>query len=79
MKTYVHFDLDGTIRSVVHFKAPAGAGMTLTNRAGSFVAELEGVRLKGDQSDVETVRDLARSHRISTPVSRVTLAKKSAR
>ncbi len=76
MRTYLHFDFEGAIHSVVRVNAPAGAGMMLASRAGLSVAEAEGVKLKGDETDVERVRALAKTHMVSPPVVRPTPARK---
>jgi hypothetical protein len=76
MRTHVHFDVEGVIHSIVHVTAPEGAGMMLAARPGLSVAETEGLRFKGDASDLAKVRALAKSHKVSLQAARLVPDKK---
>jgi hypothetical protein len=75
MKIYANYDLAGTIRSMVSLDAPKEAGLMLAPEAGVLVAEVDGVKLKSAQ-DLDALREIAASHRVSSPMPRCTLAKK---
>lgn len=78
MKVYVHYDSEGTIRSLVSMDAPKGAGAMLTPKAGHFVAEVEGLKFKGAIPTHEELAEIARTHKVSLPgPARLTLTKKS--
>ncbi len=75
MKTYAHYDVDGSIRALVVTKLPKGMGMMLAPEPGLMVGEIEDVKLKvKTEHDVEVVRELADSHRIAA--ARCTLKKR---
>jgi hypothetical protein len=78
MAIHAHYDHTGAIRALITTNAPKerSAGMTMTPRPGHFVAEVEGVKFKSDPPSPEEVRALAASHRIATPLPRVTLVRK---
>jgi hypothetical protein len=77
MKIYVHYDSEGTIRSLVTAHAPKGAGAMLTPKAGYFVAEVEGLKFKGEAPTHEELAEIARTHKVSLPGPRCVLTKKS--
>jgi len=77
MKILANYDLSGRIRSLTWSDAPKGVSIMLTPRPGEIVAEVEGHNLADKRPPTEKeLRDLARNHRIETPLARRTLAKK---
>ncbi len=76
MKIFAHFDSEGTIRALVWINAPEGVGLMLAPEPGTFVAEIEGLKFKSDKPDLEELREIARSHKVSTPLPRCKLEKK---
>jgi hypothetical protein len=75
MKIYAHYDLTGTIRSIVSLDAPKDAGLMLAPQAGVIVAEVDGVKLKSAQ-DLDELRQIATTNKVSSPTPRCTLSKK---
>jgi hypothetical protein len=75
MNIYAHHDGDGTIHSMVAVNAPDGAGMALAPRPGELVSEIEGVTLKSGVHQVEALQEIARTHKVSTPLHRCKLTK----
>lgn len=76
MKVYAHYDLVGTIRSLVTVEGPQQAGMMLVPKPGVFVAEIEGLKLKSGKADPEALREIVGTHKVSTPLPHCTLVKK---
>ena len=76
MVVYVHHDLQGNIHSLVVVNAPEGAGVRPAPQPGQFVAEVEGLELTPDKLNFDTLREIAASHGIKTPVPRCKLVKK---
>jgi hypothetical protein len=78
MKVYAHHDETGTIHSLVIVDAPKGAGALLAPKAGELVTEVEGLKVKTGAGgpDVDALREVARSHKISTAVPRSKITKK---
>ena len=78
MKIYVHYDAEGNIHSVFSVDAAEGGGAMLAPEAGLFVGEveIEGMELRSDQSNSETLLEIANTYKITTPVPRLQLAKK---
>jgi hypothetical protein len=75
MKIYANYDFTGTIRSMVSLDAPNEAGLILALEVGVRVAEVDGVKLKSAR-DLDVLREIAASHKVSSPMSRCTLVKK---
>jgi hypothetical protein len=75
MKTFVHHDSAGTIRSLITVNAPKGMSVMMTPKPGEFATETEDLGLKGT-ADVEAVRKAVRNHRIAISPSRSTPVKK---
>jgi hypothetical protein len=76
MKIFAHYDSTGAIQSLVVVNAPEGHGPMLAPKPGLFVAEVEGLKLKSETPDVETLREIARTHKVASPSPRCTLVKK---
>lgn len=65
MKTFAHFDDEGSIQSVVTVDGPENVDGGLVPAPGMFVDEVEGVDLKPDKMDVEAARELVERHRVA--------------
>jgi len=76
MAIYVHYDGTGSIHSLISVHAPPGAGMMLVPNPGVFVAEIEGLQFKADVPTPEELSEIAKTHKVSSPVPRCKLAKK---
>ena len=78
MKIYVHYDAEGNIHSVFSVDAPEGGGAMLAPEAGLFVGEveIEGLELRSDESNAETLLEIANTYKVTTPVPRLQLTKK---
>lgn len=75
MKIYAQFDSTGRIQSLTALTAPEGFGAVLVTGPGSFVAEVEGVRLdEGDVKDAEKLREIATRHKSVKTFPRTRLA-----
>jgi hypothetical protein len=68
--------LQGNIHSLEAVNAPEGVGMMLTPQPGQFVAEVEGPELTPDEANFDTLRAIAASHVVETPLPRCKLVKK---
>ena len=77
MKTFAHFDSTGTIRALITVNAPKGVSAMLTPKPGLFVAEVEGLKVKSGAPDLEALREIAKAHKVATPLACYPLAKKS--
>ena len=76
MKVYAHHDDDGNIHSFVTTDTPKGAGLMLTPNPGHSVSEIEGVKVNGDESDFDRLREIGATQRLSKPPARIGLTKK---
>ena len=76
MKVYAHHDDQGNIHSFVTTDEPKGAGLMLIPSHGQFVTEVEGVKVSGDASDFDRLREIAATQKLSKPPARITLVKK---
>jgi hypothetical protein len=77
MSLFAHYDVSGNIRSLTWFNAPKGISLLLTPRPGETVAEVEGQSLGSSNPTDKILRDIARSHVITQPISHCTLKKKA--
>jgi hypothetical protein len=78
MAVFAHFDSEGSIRALVNVNAPPGMSIMLTPKPGSFVAEVEGLKLKSQGfAGLEELHEIAQTHKISSPVPRCKLTKKA--
>ena len=79
MKIYAYYDLEGNIHSLLSVDAPEGGSAPLAPEAGLFVSEIEaeGIELKSDESDFETLLEIAKTYKITTPIPRLKLTKKT--
>ena len=78
MKTYVQFDADGKIHSIVTVEAPDGVRAMVDVEPGLRVTELDAPELAAlaTDSDVKKVRSLMRDYRVSLPAAtKATLTK----
>jgi hypothetical protein len=76
MVVYAYYDRQGNIQSLLTVNAPEGAGVMLAPKSGQFVVEVEGLELTPDKLNLDTLREIAASHGIKTPVPRCKLVKK---
>jgi hypothetical protein len=79
MKIYAYYDVEGNIQSLISVEAAEGASAMRAPEPGLFVAEieLEGLELKSDASDPEVLFEIAESYKVTTPLSRLKLIKKT--
>ena len=78
MKTYVQYDTDGRIHSIVTVDAPAGVRAMVDVEPGLSVAEIEGAEFKppATDSDMSNVRALTQGYRVVVPAgTKATLTK----
>ena len=78
MKTYVQFDADGKIHSVVTVEAPDGVRAMVDVEPGLTVAEIDFADFKAPTTDTEAdkIRALTQEYRVSVPAAaKVTLTK----
>ena len=78
MRTYVQFDADGTIHSIVTVDAPEGVRAMVDVEPGLSVAEIDSAALKAPttDSDVDKIRALMQGNRVSVPAAaKATLTK----
>ena len=76
MKLFADHDASGKIHSLTWFNAPAGVSLMLTLQPGHLVAEVEGHNLGNQIPSEQTLRDIAKTSTISTPITTVKLSKK---
>jgi hypothetical protein len=69
MKTYVQFDADGRIHSVVTVEAPDGVRAMVDVEPGLSVAEIDVADLKAPamDSEMDTFRALTQQYRVAVP------------
>jgi hypothetical protein len=72
-----NYDVSGKIRSVTWSNAPRGVSLMLTPRPGEFFAEIEGHSLTDRVPTEQELRELIGRHRISNPIQRTALTKRS--
>ena len=79
MRTYVQFDTDGKIQSVVTIDAPDGVRAMVDVEPGLSVAEIDAAELKAatTDSDVEKIRALSQEYRVSVPAAAKATLKKA--
>jgi hypothetical protein len=78
MKTYVQFDTDGTIHSIVTIEGPNGVRGMVDVEPGLSAAEVDIPELKpaATDSDLNNVRAVAQKYRVSvSPAAKATLTK----
>jgi hypothetical protein len=78
MKTYVQFDADGAIHSIVTVDAPEGVRAMVDVEPGLSVAEIDGAGFKPPTTDSEmsNVRALTQGYRVAVPAgTKATLTK----
>jgi hypothetical protein len=76
MVVYAYCDRQGNIHSLLTVNAPERAGVMLAPQSGQFVAEVEGLELTPDKLNSDTLREIAASHVVKTPLPRCKLVKK---
>jgi hypothetical protein len=64
MRTFAHFDSQGTIQSLITIDAPEGVNGGLVPAPGMLVDEVEGVSLKPDELDVEAASAIIERQRV---------------
>jgi hypothetical protein len=78
MRTYVQFDADGTIHSIVTVDAPEGVRAMVDVEATLSVAEIDLPEVKAPttESEVDRLRVLMQGYRVSIPsAAKATLTK----
>jgi hypothetical protein len=76
MKTYAHHNRDGSITSLISLNLPESAGLLLTPKAGVYVTEIEGIKLKGELPEFGELREIMRTRKISNSAHVSVLTKK---
>jgi hypothetical protein len=76
MKIYAHYDSEGNIHSLIAADEYEGLEVSLSPKPGLLVGEIEGLEVK-DAQDLEALRKIVESYRVSTPNARIKLSKKS--
>jgi hypothetical protein len=76
MRTYVHFDSEGTIGSLVAVDGPEGVAGGLVPKPGFFVDEVKGVKLTFDERGLEAAGRLVEEHKVAPAPSPRKLVKK---
>jgi hypothetical protein len=79
MKTYVQFDREGKIHSIVTVEAPPGVHAMVDVEPGLSVAEVDAAKLKAatTDSDVDKMRALTQEYRVSVPAAAKATLKKA--
>jgi len=78
MKTYMQFDADGKIHSIVTVEAPDGVRAMVDVEPGLSVAEIDTAEIKTPTTDseVDKIRTLTHNYRVSVPAAaKATLTK----
>jgi hypothetical protein len=75
MKVVAHHDADGNIRSLQSFEGPEEITLMLTPGPGAYVSEVDGVKVESGERGIETLAELAKTHKVSVPSRRCTLEK----
>jgi DUF1009 family protein len=78
MKTYVQFNADGKIHSIVTIEAPDGVRAMVDVEPGLSVAEIDTAEFKAaaTDADVEKISALTQDYRVSVPAAaKATLTK----
>jgi len=82
MRIFAHYDLTGTIRALITVEARKGAIAMPTPPPGLFVTEIKGLKLdslkikSGAPDVIETLRVIAKTHKVETPLPDCKLTKK---
>ncbi len=76
MKLSVHYDPSGKIRSFVAVEGLKDHGMMLVSKAGTLVAEVEGVTLDSGVEGLKKLRDLAKNYLVEEPAASRKLVKR---
>ena len=77
MKTYVQFDADGKIHSIVTVEAPDGVRAMVDVEPGLSVAEIDAAEFKAPTTaaEVDKISRLAHEYRVSVPKATLTKVK----
>ena len=76
MKLSVHYDPSGKIRSFVAVEGLKDHGMMLVSKAGTLVAEVEGVTLDSGVEGLKKLRELAKNYLVEEPAMSRKLVKR---
>ena len=76
MKIYAYHDAAGNIHSLVSLHAPEGFEVYIAPKPGEFVSEIVGLDLKPESINKETLKEIARTHTVSSAPHHGTLVKK---
>jgi len=67
MKIFAYHDSTGTIYSLVSVHGPERISVMLTPpKPGLFISEVEGLELKAGAGEADALRQIGKSHRVST-------------
>jgi hypothetical protein len=79
VKIYAYYDLEGNIQSLISVEAAEGAFAMRVPQPGQVVAEIEieGLELRSKASDPEALFEIAESYKVTTPLPRLKLIKKT--
>jgi hypothetical protein len=78
VKTYVQFDADGRIHSIVTVEGPNGVRAMVDVEPGLSVAEIDATELEPPttDSDIDRIRAVTQDYRVSVPAAvKATLTK----
>ena len=67
MKTFAHFDSRGAIHSLVVIDDSEGVAGGVTPEAGMLVDEIQDVKLKADNLDIDLATDIAERYEVVQP------------
>jgi hypothetical protein len=78
MTVFAHYDSEGNVRALISVEASEGFGAMVAPEPGLFVAEVDpaGSKLEADELTPETLSEIAKSHKVATPLPRAKLTKR---
>ena len=72
-KLTAHYDSNGNIRALLCQEGPATVKSGVMPKPGHFVAEVEGLEVKGGAKDTDALAVLAKSHKVGgSPACKLT-------
>jgi hypothetical protein len=76
MQLIAHYDADGTIHALLRVDAPEAISVMVTPEPGLFAGELDNAELEADDGGAEALEMLLKTHRVTTPLPRLKLARR---
>jgi hypothetical protein len=76
MQLIAHYDADGIIHALLRVDAPEGISVMVTPEPGLFTGEVDDTELETDDGSAEALEMLLKSHRVTTPLPRLKLARR---